>query len=59
MTMGTFDFSGKNVLVTGASSGIGMAVADSFAAANAELTLLADRDEVHKTGAMLSTKHGR
>ena len=57
--MRTFDFSGKNVLVTGASSGIGMAVADSFAAANAELTILADRDEVHKTGDMLSTKHGR
>ena len=36
-----------------------MAVADSFAAANAELTILADRDEVHETGDMLSTKHGR
>ena len=57
--MSIFDFSGKNVLVTGASSGIGMAVADSFANANAELTILADRDEIHKTGELLSAKHGR
>lgn len=57
--MSIFDFSGKNVLVTGASSGIGMAVADSFAEANAELTILADRDEIYKTGELLSTKHGR
>ena len=57
--MGAFDFSDKNVLVTGASSGIGMAFADSFAAANAEFTILADREEVHETGDMLLTKHGR
>ena len=37
-----FDFRDKHVLVTGASRGIGFAVARGFAAAGARLTLLAD-----------------
>lgn len=37
-----FDFRGKHVLVTGASRGIGFAVARGFAAAGARLSLLAD-----------------
>ena len=35
----TFDFSGRRVLVTGGSSGIGLAVATAFADAGAEVTI--------------------
>ena len=37
-----FDFTGKSVLVTGASRGIGYGVAEAFARAGADLTVLAD-----------------
>lgn len=38
----SFDFSGKRVLVTGASRGIGLGIARGFAAAGAELIILSD-----------------
>ncbi|WP_212523326.1 SDR family oxidoreductase [Actibacterium sp. MT2.3-13A] len=42
----TFDFTGKSVLVTGASSGIGFGVAMGFARAGAELTILSSTDAI-------------
>ena len=43
-----FDFTGKSVLVTGASRGIGYAIARGFAHANAELSILADDGEMQR-----------
>ena len=40
------EFSGKRVLVTGASRGIGFAVANAFCAAGATVSILAENDAV-------------
>jgi len=50
-----FDFSTKHVLVTGASRGIGLAVAAGFCAAGARVSVLADDDTVHDVAADLSS----
>jgi len=42
----SFDFSGKRVLVTGASRGIGFGIAKAFAASGAELIILAEDKSV-------------
>ena len=54
-----FDFSGEKILVTGASRGIGRGIAEGFAAAGADLTILADDAGVETAAAELSAKHGR
>lgn len=54
-----FDFSGTTVLVTGASRGIGHGIATGFAAAGANLIILAEGDDVHDAAAQLSSQFGR
>ena len=49
----TFDFSGQTVLVTGASRGIGYGIAEGFAAAGADLVILAEDDTVHEAAERL------
>jgi 3-hydroxybutyrate dehydrogenase len=51
------DFKGQTVLVTGASRGIGLAIAGAFAAAGADLHLLADDAAVEAAAASLGA-HG-
>ncbi|HVJ52688.1 MAG TPA: SDR family NAD(P)-dependent oxidoreductase [Aliidongia sp.] len=50
---------GKRVLVTGASRGIGLGIARAFAAAGADLAILADNAEVTDAAALLGREHGR
>lgn len=49
----SFDFTGKSVLVTGASSGIGQGVASAFARAGADLTILSSTDSIHDAAAQM------
>jgi NAD(P)-dependent dehydrogenase (short-subunit alcohol dehydrogenase family) len=49
-----FDFTGRRVLVTGGSSGIGLAVAGAFADAGAEVTVTGRREAADAYGADLS-----
>lgn len=46
-----YDFRGESVLVTGASRGIGFAVAKAFAAAGAEVTVLSSGAGIHAAAA--------
>jgi len=55
----SFDFGGKSVLVTGASRGIGRGIAEAFAAAKADLTILADDAGIEAAAQELSTQTGR
>lgn len=55
----SYDFSGKRVLVTGASRGIGFAVAEGFARAGAETTILASGEAVEAAARELAQRAGR
>jgi NAD(P)-dependent dehydrogenase (short-subunit alcohol dehydrogenase family) len=57
--MGTFDFTGKRVLVTGASHGIGFAVASAFARAGADLAILSSTQDIHDAQARIEAETGR
>jgi 3-hydroxybutyrate dehydrogenase len=54
-----FDFGGKRVLVTGASHGIGAAVAEAFAQAGADLTILSSTMDIKETAREIATRVGR
>ena len=51
--MSAFDFTGKRVLVTGASHGIGRAVAAAFARAGADLAILSSTPDILAAGAAI------
>jgi len=55
----SFQFHGQRVLVTGASRGIGRAVAAGFARAGGEVIILADDERTPETAAALSAETGR
>jgi 3-hydroxybutyrate dehydrogenase len=54
-----FDFTGKRVLVTGASHGIGAAVAGAFALSGADLVILSSTRDIEETGKAIAAACGR
>ncbi|MFK7942241.1 MAG: SDR family NAD(P)-dependent oxidoreductase [Paracoccaceae bacterium] len=52
-----FDFSGKNVLVTGGNKGLGLGVAEAYIAAAATVTIVGLEPEVAETADRLTDKH--
>ena len=57
--MSGFDFTGRKVLVTGASRGIGLGVAEGFLEAGADLVILSSGREIEEIARDLSERHGR
>lgn len=54
-----YSFEGESVLVTGASRGIGFAVAKAFALAGADVTILSSGAGIHAAAAEIATEAGR
>lgn len=54
----TYDFSGESVLVTGASRGIGYAVARGFALAGTDVTILSSGGGIHAAAERLTAETG-
>jgi 3-hydroxybutyrate dehydrogenase len=54
-----FDFSGRKVLVTGGSRGIGLGVAEGFLKSGADVAILASGNETTEVASKLSEKYGR
>lgn len=57
--MAAFDFTKKRVLVTGASHGIGFAVAEEFVRSGADVTILSSTADIHEAAKKLSAASGR
>jgi 3-hydroxybutyrate dehydrogenase len=57
--MSGFDFTGRRVLVTGASHGIGFAVARAFALAGADLAILSSTADIEDAGSQIEAESGR
>ena len=57
--MSDFDFTDRRVLVTGASHGIGFAVARAFAAAGADLAILSSTADIQGAAARIEAASGR
>ncbi|MCQ0093264.1 SDR family NAD(P)-dependent oxidoreductase [Roseovarius sp. M141] len=55
----SYDFTGETVLVTGASRGIGHAVARGFAQAGAEVTILSSGAGIHAAAEGIASETGR
>lgn len=55
----SYDFTGKTILVTGASRGIGYGVARAFARTGADLAILASSDGVHAAAEQIAGETGR
>lgn len=57
--MAAFDFTSKRVLVTGASHGIGYAVAEGFARSGAEVAILSSTQDIEEAAAKMTLATGR